>query len=153
MKAQVLSRKEIETLPKNECSCARCQKMCSESRPCWGTPKEIKQIIENGFANRLMCDYYDGNLDGKEIPFTEIITPALVGSEGCSAPFWPVGQCTFYTDNGLCEIHDLKPVEGCVVNHEKKYDGLHTSLVYQWMTKEGKKVVKLWWKAVGENDI
>jgi Fe-S-cluster containining protein len=145
-----LSLKEIEQLPKSECSCNRCKKMCSESRPCWGTPNDMKRIIENGFTNRIMLDYYEGELDNKTIKYTEIVTPALVGCEGSRAPFWPVGRCTFYTDDGKCEIHDIKPTEGCVVNHKQSYDGLHTSLVETWTKRAGKDVVKLWQKKMSE---
>ena len=70
-----------------------------------------------------MLDYYEGELENKIIQYTEILSPALKGYEGDNAPFWPVGRCTFYTDDGLCEIHDIKPTEGCVVNHDKSYDG------------------------------
>lgn len=145
-----LSLKEIEHLPKSECSCERCQKMCSGSRPCWGVPKDINRIIEKGFANRLMLDYYEGELDNKTIRYTEILSPALKGYEGSHAPFWPVGRCTFYTDDGLCEIHDIKPTEGCVVDHEKGYEGLHTSLVELWAKRSGKEAVKLWQNTVNK---
>lgn len=143
MKTQY-SLKEISHLPKSDCSCEKCQGMCSLSRPCWGTPTDVKKLIENGFANRLMLDYYEGELDKKKIPYTEILSPALVGSEGKRAPFWPVGRCTFYTVDGKCEIHDIKPTEGRVVNHEKRYDGLHESLAKSWGKRDGLKVIKQW---------
>jgi hypothetical protein len=126
--------------------------MCSESRPCWGTPHDIKQLINKGFANLLMCDYYDGDLNGTEIECTEIITPALVGYEGKYAPFWPMGKCTFYTEKGLCSIHHLKPIEGRVCDHryDEKVKYVHASIVHLWMTDEGKQVVELWQKLTSE---
>ena len=33
--------------------------MC-KYRPCWGTPEELEKIIEAGFSNRLMMDYWAG---------------------------------------------------------------------------------------------
>lgn len=137
---------ELDCLPVSECSCPSCVRMCTHSRPCWGTPKEIKNLIEMGYANRLMEDYYEGDLDGEDMPYTGIITPAITGHENKQAPFFPVGKCTFLTSENKCEIHSMKPIEGKVATHGVGNDSwkVHRSLVNIWDTNDGKYVVALW---------
>ncbi len=146
--SEILSLNQLNALPSTECQCDICRAMCSDSRPCWGTPKEIKVLLDNGFANKLMCDYYEGTLNGINIGYVEIITPALVGYECGSAPTWPVGRCVLLTKNGACSIHSMKPLEGRVCDHNNHFETepVHESIVLQWKTKEGKEVVKLWRK-------
>lgn len=89
------------------CQCEKCVKIC-EQRPCWPTPQEALKLVESGFRDRLMVDYWVDNYG--EI---FVLSPAIRGYEGCDAPFLPLGKCTFLKD-GLCELHDLglKPIEG-----------------------------------------
>src|SRR3990167_2943378 len=123
------------------CSCKTCQEMCKE-RPCWPTPQESKKLIKNGFAKKLMYDYWAA-IGGEDIG---IISPAIVGYEGSKAPFWPVGRCVFLDENGLCELHDLglKPFEGRMADCKNPTKNLHEDTAMTWDTPEGKDVVKLW---------
>lgn len=120
------------------CQCKECQEMCD--RPCWPTPSEAKALIEAGYRNRLMMDYWARR--GGDI---EIVSPALKGYEGKYAPFWPSGSCTFFKD-GLCELHNLnlKPMEGRVASCKSKNEGLHEHMMTLWDTNEGREVVRLW---------
>jgi hypothetical protein len=137
-----------------ECSCNECKEMCLR-HPCWGTPKEMLKLIELGYGRRLMMDYYfdtSGKFGRKETQIN-IITPALVGYEGSVAPFGKNNRCTFLNSQNLCEIHNIKPIEGKIASHacERPKDGrhssmskLHLSIVNMWATHEGEQAVKAW---------
>jgi hypothetical protein len=107
--------------------------MCKD-RPCWGTPEDIKKIIDAGFRDRLMFDYWSGD------PDIYMLAPALVGYEGKNAPWWPNGKCTFLDQNDRCELHDLnlKPLEGRVACCPDKRVGgeshrkLHYDVAMTW---------------------
>lgn len=122
-----------------ECTCDKCVGMC-KYRPCWGTPAEIKKLIDMGLSERLMLDWWCA-----ESPDSEnilIIVPAIIGSEGLMCTWWPAGTCTFLKDN-RCEIHDNKPVEGCIASHDNKED-VHRDIAMLWDSGEGEEVVNLW---------
>jgi len=139
-------------VPINACSCDRCKSQCH--RPCWGTPNDIVALIAAGYAKRLMRDYWVG--DGRDGGDIELISPALTGYEGSSAPFWPSGSCTFHREDGLCELHDLglKPREGCEAHHSwKGKEGyrLHKLVAKLWDSDEGDRVVAQWRQFVRED--
>jgi hypothetical protein len=144
MVKELLSLEELLKIPTTECSCKRCNEMCSNSRPCWGTPSEIKRLIENGYAGRLMEDYYEGELAEGYVP---VVSPALVGNEGRRARFWPIGQCTFFKDIE-CEIHHLKPIEGRIGDHSNSTSSseIHFSIMKLWDSPEGEIVAEIWRK-------
>ena len=84
--------------------------MCKD-RPCWGTPEEIQKIIDAGHGDKLMKDWWVAE------PDILILSPAIVGYENETAPESPRGRCTFLTPDNMCEIHDLKPLEGKAAIH------------------------------------
>jgi hypothetical protein len=122
--------------------------MC-ERRPCWGTLEEAKKLINSGFADRLMVDYWvsiEGVSDDGNI---YLVSPAIRGFEKGFAPDRPTGVCTFLGFDNKCELHDLglKPQEGRVVDHDTKhaesYD-LRKNITDTWNTVEGQAVVENW---------
>lgn len=127
------------------CSCKTCVKMC-EHRPCWGTPEEIKKIIDAGYGSRLMMDYWVGV--GEED--TDVPSPAIVGYEGRRAPFIPQGRCTFLNAENLCELHDkgLKPLEGRVADCKSgSSNSVHRFCAASFDSDEGREVAALFpWK-------
>lgn len=136
--------------------CNACHKgieMCKR-RPCWGTPEQMRQLIQCGFADRLMLNWWeaDDNIDHQ----VDIISPATVGDEGGYTSWFPYGDCTFLTDGNLCEPHllhiSLKPLEGAVVCCKKDSGLLHLKLAQTWDTEEGRNVVKLWESLMKERD-
>jgi hypothetical protein len=142
---------ELKGLPQTECKCEKCQSYCNY-RPCWGTVEEIEKLINAGYANRLMLDFYSN----KNIDNSLIIVPALKGYEGKKTPFNPIGICTFYNEiTGLCEIHDLKPIEGKISNHDDKKElktlDVHAILIEDWLTLEGKSLIERWQEITGCN--
>lgn len=126
------------------CTCDECKEMCN--RPCWPTPKEAQKLIDAGYGNRLMNDYWcrdEGDI--------QILCPANKGKEGSFAAFMPVGNCTFQDENGLCELHNLglKPAEGkkalCGGRTPKN---LHEKMANTWDNPEAQKLVGKWWNNV-----
>ena len=132
----------IDTPP---CACEVCRASCK--RPCWPTPNEARRLIGAGYARRLMLVNWAGNEDN-----INIISPALAGREGTSAPSWPSGRCTFQNASGLCELHDagMKPYEGRVTDHEEHPAELHEEIAIMWNNKEGHMIVALWKDTLGK---
>jgi len=130
-----------------ECSCEKCVAMC-KNRPCWGTPKDIKLLIEKGYAKQLMKDWWNDDCGGDDI---YIIVPAIVGSEGKKCPFCPIGTCTFLKNN-LCTIHKIKPTEGKESSCKSDKDiaaKRHIEIAKSWDCIEGRKLVSDWKELVG----
>lgn len=128
------------------CSCSRCVSMC-ENRPCWGTPEEIEAIIDAGFGDKLMIDYWEASPNN-----INMAQPAIIGYEKQRAPFWPRGRCAFL-EKGLCTLHDkgLKPLEGrsadCKTHglsreeYNKSLQTLREFIVNKWKTTQGEQVL------------
>lgn len=153
----------------NECNCEICRKMCTENRTCWGTPEDMERIIDAGYADQLILDYYvmkDKDID-LLAPGVTILEPDFNVKRNeditfkpktyvkCRAPFLPVGRCVFFTGD-KCSIHEIKPIEGkvasCKMREDKKLDkkgdNLHKELAMVWDTPTGRKVVRKWKKIV-----
>lgn len=135
---------KLSTLKETSCDCEECRSMCH--RPCWGTPKELKRLIDAGYSDRLMKDYWT-EANGER---TEILSPALKGHEKQGAPFFPRSEkgCTFWKD-GLCELHDLglKPSEGRLAHHSTSHDKectLHDEIHQTWDSDEGRALCATW---------
>ena len=124
------------------CSCKECKDMCRH-RPCYGTPAEIWKIVKAGYGSSLMVDWWEKD---KNLPYIEIICPAITGSAQGMAPRWPVGRCVFHDIDDLCILHDkgLKPLEAREVMHDYYPPGLHKNMVKTWNTWLGRKIVELW---------
>lgn len=141
--------------------------MCS--RPCWPTPEEANKLIQKGYANKLMLDYWNYYEDdwGGNI---EILCPANPGYEGEDAPSteaFSVFDMLSPTDltsgcimqnekTGLCELHDkkLKPIEGRLNHHSEVIGGddiinqTHEAVAMLWKSKEGLNIINKWKKEV-----
>jgi len=118
--------------------------MCK--RPCWPTPKEAQDIIDAGFGDKLMLDYWagDNNVD------IYILCGATPEREGKKAEFLPHGGCVFQMENRLCFLHDLglKPIEGRVADCKlEPLEGeitVHERVAMLWDSDLGCKVVEEW---------
>lgn len=147
----------LKILTPVECDCSKCEIMCE--RPCWGTPEDIKKIIDSGLGDRLMIDFWVGEIQGGPESFDgdiEILCPALKNYEGRSAPFWPQNQegCTFWNEDFKCDLHrsGLKPSEGKLSIHDMKHlfdidlfdIDLHEAVAMTWNTEEGRSLVSEW---------
>ena len=135
----------LETLKPVQCSCKICKAMCV--RPCFGTPKDIQKLIDEGYADRLTLDTHCG-VDPGAVIF--ILTPALKGFEGKASPYLPYSRlgCTFWS-YGKCKLHSsgLKPIGGKLACHDNSNDPENTlsGLVSEtWNSEEGRELVKKW---------
>lgn len=143
---------ELSQIPDAECSCDLCKQMCK--LPCWGTPDEIRKLMDLGYGPRLMYDYWVGNFRNDENDNADIgiISVAEKGREGEEASSWRDEGCTFQMENGLCEIHTIcKPVEGrkggaCENAKHPVCDTIHADVARLWDTPEGRAVVAEWYK-------
>lgn len=129
----------MTTGTKESCTCDKCRAMCN--RPCWGTPAEIRALIDAGYGGRLMLDWWERD---EHLEYTEVLSPACTGSEGRSAPFWPAGRCALQMPNGLCSIHSMKPTEGREACHDRNVSHLHLEMAKAWNTDEGRALVAEW---------
>jgi hypothetical protein len=132
------------------CACNECKGYCY--RPCWPTPADARRLIDAGYGERLMLDWWVSSPDD-----VELLCPASPGCEGSRAPevsmfdFFSGGDpfrgCVFQDGNGLCGLHapNLKPTEGRLAHHTD--DGslnVHEAVAALWDTDEGRAVVAEW---------
>lgn len=125
-----------------DCDCEKCRSMCHA--PCCGTPEDIKNLMENGYGNRLMLD--DWNSSG----CPTLIKPALCTYEGEKAPFHTTSKkgCTFWK-KGKCQLHKigLKPLQGKLAHHDRSQNEInHIEYLIEnsWNTENGSKVIEEW---------
>lgn len=128
----------------NSCTCEKCQHAC-ERIPGEMTPLEAERAIAAGEARRLMLNWYyrrQGNVYW--------LMPAVTGSGGEVAPYWPKGRCMFLTDGNLCDIHytAYKPIvcrQSFLCDEDKNARVLRKrDLVRLWDTDKGRAVIKQW---------
>ena len=125
------------------CACAECVAMC-QRRPCWPTPDDAQRLIEAGYADRLMVDWWFDRDQNKTI---YLLTPAIVGRESGEAPAQPEGRCTFLDEAGLCQLHDcdLKPTEGQIaLCAGRTPEGLHEQIGRTWDAMAAQALIDRW---------
>ena len=143
IEAERRKRLPLQEIPIYECECYECKQYCKQ-RPCWGTPEDIQKLINAGYANRLMLDWWAG--EDSDYNDIVLIVPAIKGAEGEVCPYDPRGTCTFFTDNELCEIHKIKPLEGKTSHHtsSNKLYRTHEKIAMSWDSEKGRRVVEKW---------
>jgi hypothetical protein len=115
--------------------------------PCIGTINDIRTLIDNEYADKLTLNFF------KSWEYTEwdvyFPSPAMRGFECKLAPFirWKPMECVFY--NNGCEIHDIKPTEGKLVDHTELTEDLYEIIVSTWNCSEGIDLTEEWKEMVG----
>lgn len=112
------------------CKCQLCKSQCAS--PCWGTPEDMKKIIDAGFVKRCMVQV-----------FGEIIFVTPLADKEKKA-------CTFFT-NGLCELHDsgLKPTVGKLSHHSTSLESFNPKksiakfVLDEWKVFDHKKILEM----------
>lgn len=130
---------DLKSLKNIECSCQQCKDMCK--LPCWPTPEEADRLIENGYADKMMLDYWVRQ--GGDIL---LICPAEKGSEKGDASYLRNNGCVMQDEKGLCKLHDngLKPIEGRVTSSHSPMDDLHEAVAFSWDNDFGKSIIEKW---------
>lgn len=136
------SQEELLSRQPPACTCQVCSDNCC--LPCWGTPADIRKLIDAGYGDRLALEIW------RSKPLLEFLTPALKGSEGKRAAMrqWSREGCTFWIDR-LCAVHDegLKPTEGRMTHHHPMYKikyNIREWIAEQWDTDEARELVRAW---------
>lgn len=141
----------LPVLQETACGCAECVEMC-ERRACWPTPDEARALIQAGYGDRLMLDWWaGGGHDGGDIL---LLSPGEVGREGNRAGSWPGGRCTFLTADKKCELHDagLKPLEGRAASCDDDVNAgipLHETVAMTWNNPDAQTLAHEWREARG----
>jgi hypothetical protein len=130
--------------------------------PGWFAPEEARKAIEAGFANRMMCDWWEPDARYGNEENIYVLAAASVGCEGDMAPtftFWDIlfgrglskGKCCMLNKDRLCEIHDsgFKPLQcrtALACGAQEPWAGYNSNLetIKLWDTGEGRAVVELW---------
>ncbi len=137
-----------------DCTCITCVSNC-KCTPGWPMPDEARKLIDAGYADRLMLDWW------QDYPDVYLLCPAAEGCEGDRAPEgpdgfmtifspWTKGRCALLRD-GRCEVHDVaKPYECRISDHDMTND-IHAAreheIVAAW--RESKALVREWCAQVG----
>lgn len=155
MLARVATGVDVPVL-ESECSCTECAGFCAR-RPCWATPDDARRLIDAGYGDKLMIDYWEGDRYDDEDEDILLLCPAAKGFEGFKAPamegfaFWvkmlPL-PCVFL-NAGLCELHQkgLKPSEGRYAHHDNvptSERAVHHAIAQMWNNTEGQQLVEDW---------
>ena len=161
-----MEQNNIKTYPNNinnhqidYSDCKGCEKgigFCK--RPCWPIPEEAQRLIDEGYGDKLMLDFWGSGGEEENI---YILAPANPGYESKLAPGSdpfefvfsmllgrsPLSSgCTFQTPDNLCSLHDkgLKPFEGRRTCCKNNGSGLHEAVAREWDNEEAKKIVSNW---------
>lgn len=125
-----------------DCQCNKCKQAC-QHKPGWFLPGEAEKVAEHFgvslqelFFTRLVVDYWIGDSD------IFILSPGLRGREpGAVLPYDPRGECVFFTDDSLCEIHAVKPHEcSCTLACQEGGIDLHEETAMAWREHQGQVV-------------
>lgn len=94
---------------KTECSCETCRSACMRV-PCIGTPWDILRIMESSEENKKKV-----SMTINAAPWEKGVTdsPIIMVAPETNED----GSCVFLKD-GMCSIHEIKPIEGKYSYHE-----------------------------------
>jgi len=127
--------------PENPCTCKKCQTACR--RPGWFIPGEIEKVskylkisVKVLFQTRLVVDWWE---DDEPI---FVLSPALKEDEtGEMASYDPRGGCIFF-NNGLCDIHPVKPYECAMWSCREPDKGYHESASKMWNNPKAQQQIR-----------
>lgn len=117
-----------------ECKCSLCKRQCHT--PCLGTPQDILRLMDSGYTSRLSPTLWAAGIV-MGICDTEVPLIQARCEDGAWGGLLDVGadsHCTFYTSDGLCELHQqgLKPTEGRLSHHSTRIDNFRASKSVSW---------------------
>ena len=106
-----------------DCSCDSCRRAC-RNKPGWFKPGEpetaaayLGLTLAEFFARYCGVDWWADTED------VYVLAPATVAmAPGSEYPANPRGRCVFFTDDGRCAIHAVKPFECRETSHATTAD-------------------------------
>ena len=103
--------------------------MCRHST-CLATPGEAQLLRRIGYEDRL-SNYYFRDFNEKPVVVTG---SSPKGHEGKEFTSTRAGRCTFHTDEGKCELHNLglKPLEGRLAHHDRDWTLVREEILKHW---------------------
>ena len=117
-----------------ECRCQLCKRQCHT--PCLATPQDILRLMDAGYTSRLAPTLWAA---GMVMGVTSQPVPLIQArcEDGAWGGLLDVGansHCTFFTSDGLCELHaqGLKPAEGRLSHHSIRIDNFRPSKSVSW---------------------
>jgi len=122
-----------------ECQCQSCKSACTHN-PGWFLPNEAEKAADYlGMSLQEFFNRYLGVNWWVDDPDIFVLAPALVGEEtGAEYPGDPRGTCVFFNQDGLCDIHIVKPYECAELNCNKKKDtDPHEMARTKWKDHQG----------------
>ncbi len=165
----------INDFPTDYSDCQGCEKgMSFCKRPCWPTPEEAKRLIDAGYGDRLMMDFWAGNNPhmilcpanpGYESKlcedYTMIELEKKIEEEGDTEATLDLllktllgtitgsgvqKGCTFQNASGGCDLHavGLKPFEGRRTCCKVDGLGIHEAVAMTWNNPEAQALVEQW---------
>jgi Fe-S-cluster containining protein len=134
------------------CDCKECVGACDDN-PGWPTPAEAASLIEQGYAEKLMLDWWE------DVEDIFLLCPASKGCEGDLAKemrhfdfFFKKGRCSLLDENNKCSIYGKpgRPIECRVMRHDvNNPSGLHMEVALAWDSEEGRAVLEQWSSITG----
>lgn len=134
---------------KFECTCEKCKGAC-ENKPGWFMPGEAEKVsqylnlsLKDLFDNYLGVDWWKSDNDIDNDIF--ILAPIVVGAQaGSEYPSNPRGRCIFF-NNGLCDIHSVKPFECAALICDEprlQLENRHKDIANSWRNNQ-KQIIEL----------
>lgn len=122
---------ELPSFSGSECSCKTCRGLCSMV-PCFGTPQEVKAIIDSGRKHILARRWHLGSVAHGLPPLDCVMVRAVEIGQGCSQ-----------FDGEKCLLHDtgLKPSEGKFANHDESTSSFW-GIAASWFLDENAELVE-----------
>ena len=142
-----------------ECKCQRCRSQCHT--PCLATPQDILRLMDAGYTSRLKPTLWAAGMvmgvTSEPVPLIQ--AECLDGAWGGLLDVGAGSHCTFFTEDGLCELHalGLKPTEGRLSHHSIRIDNFRASksiswaVVQEWLSPDNADVVAEVTRRYGED--
>lgn len=129
-----------------DCTCEICRNAC-KYRAGWFLPSEILKLsryfndsLKNIFNKYLAVDWWLSEILLKNTVF--LLAPVLKETNpGEEYPADPRGECIFYNEKGLCDIHKVKPYECKMMFHGKDTSINHLRIAQTWNNNKNQNLI------------
>ena len=138
-----------------ECSCDECKSMCIN--PCWPTPDEARELIDNGYADKLILRRTQVKLDGEHNYYEPVWILSIADKKHHSTLVDSCyNECIFWNSDKMCDLHgtDFKPLEAMLAYHKEDPEDpfqneLHEWIIESWCNNDALRLIEEWAELVG----